>query len=168
MVHPLMEEHEPRPQHYDFAHRLLPREVFAAPDRVFSILESTVALQELLLPLWQEAGGTLPPDGLRVSVRQELGSGWRVALVHLPPPQRATEAHFAAVAYRPSRTRLLILKEPVELRYFVLERAADADERVRAHVAEWRADGTRHRLGPVADASEDGFIDAIAASVLDA
>jgi hypothetical protein len=119
----------PRQTHYDFAHRLLAHDAHTDPS-VFDRLEHQA--QPYLAARWQQASGQpqLPPEVfafplVRVPLQaQNAEIGVRV--VRMPRPEQATEAYYAAFV-RNSR-------EPMRLRYFVVERSADGQ---RACWAEW-------------------------------
>ena len=129
----------PRPQHYDFAHRLLRQRFVRDPPG----LGRLVVGQDgglFLQALWNEAMpaletvGPILSRGLGRSVEPwEAGT---IIIVTLPEPQAITEAHMVA----------LVLPETGAPRYFTLEAGFHEDMTSRTALCEWR-DGSHVNYG---------------------
>jgi hypothetical protein len=87
---------QPRPQHYQFAHRILRDIVLDRPQAAFDML-TMPNCAEHLVNLWVAARSDdpkeppIPPDGIRVYVEEDI------AVVALPPPARVPEAYMIGV-----------------------------------------------------------------------
>ena len=98
---------DPRPHHYEFAHRFMPGVFFADPAGFFTNLrQKGIAILQMA---WYFAAKHLPPelhlpgDGLAFAF-YELGAGYSTAIIVLPQPQGLTEAFFVAPALWPPRS----------------------------------------------------------------
>jgi hypothetical protein len=150
-----------RQHHYRFAHVVLRELVLSQPAKSWEAVSGT-GVGDFLISAWLgashglDASQRVSPTGLRVTMREDIGDGWRAAIVHLPPPEHPTEAHMIAILH----------KAPSTVRYFVLERGFPHDNgQQRAYWAEWRPD-MRIRGGDVGEISEDGFLLEVAAEIL--
>ncbi len=131
-----------RPHHYLFAHRVLPGRLWQNPSWFLETLYSEHT-QGFLLTRWGEAAMELdeseflpPGDKLRCDF-VDLAGGYRAAIISLPEPRFATEAHMVAVVSRPEQRRFLFKTKPV-LRYFTLEYGlADDGMTPRTVFGEW-------------------------------
>jgi hypothetical protein len=151
---------QPREHHYVFAHRVLPAEARANASAILQAAERGTATQSLAM-IWDHVGSQLAPDrrlpstGLSGSFR-EL-SGARVALIHFPPAEHATEAHLAAI--------VLPRTQPAgPARYIVLEHSWTPDDQPQTVIGEW-ADGKHLNGGNGPAPDEDAFLAAVDARV---
>ncbi|MBV1850070.1 hypothetical protein [Catellatospora tritici] len=143
---------DPRPHHYEFAHRALPSIV----RRFGAALVHNAASRELtpaLLELWSEAGSRVPtearlaPDGL--SAAYEPDPQVPMVVITMPPARHMVEAHFAAIVASGDQTRYLVLEEswsPGSDRATVL--------------GEWTSEG-HYNLGPGPEPQRAAFIEAV-------
>jgi hypothetical protein len=163
----------PREHHYHFAHTALRRLAFEDPDALVTALSAEDA-EEFLVRLWKavgkdvaanaenaqdQAATPLTPDGLE-AIPARL-AGRPAAVVRLPEPRAATEAHLVAIVLN---HELLEPAKPAPepaVYYFTLEKSFSSDGALRATFCEW--DGTAHRNHGVGPAPEPRkFVDAIA------
>lgn len=116
-----------RTHHLKFAHQALPSFGLMGNPKALDILATPMG-QPLLLDLWEKVGAELPkaeklpPDGLLSQPRQSA-DGRRVIVIALPTPQRDGEAFYVAFAATPEKRKLLVFKEPTQLKCFALQRA---------------------------------------------
>ena len=109
----------PRRQHYDFAHRLLPKLLADSPDRVLDILAGDQG-EAFLEQMWRFAADGVPEDQ-RIAAKpvrhvRHLGMGQLAVVLALPAPEAVTEAHLVAiVAARPKVTRYFTLEHGMEI-----------------------------------------------------
>jgi hypothetical protein len=135
-----------RMQHYQFAHDLLPSELFANPASVILPLiapdSATPGGRDMLLALWEEAGRrsgdgiVVPPDGLDYTTDVFGHPNATACLIQLPPPLKKPEAYFAAIIFDGPG---LAVGAPRQLRYLVLEHHGDNNGTPRTLVGEWSA-----------------------------
>lgn len=125
----------PRPQHYSFAHKILPTFFFSDPARFIELVskggsEYMVGLWNLLEEDFTAAGlDPIAPDGLDVEL-VDLGDQASLILIKMPEPQQVAEAYIAAVAYRPDTPRIA--------RFFTMEYDESlTDGSPRAFLCEW-------------------------------
>jgi hypothetical protein len=129
---------EPRPQHYFFAHRILPSMFFEEPDQLMKIMGSAKGLDFLRFQ-WNNLSTHVehvePPTALDYQTRK-LDDDTTIVLVTMPPPHKITEAYFVAFVYRPSTAENGALT-----RYFTLEYGVCLlpDEPTRMVLGEWTA-----------------------------
>ena len=145
---------EPRPHHYNFAHRLFPEVAAASPDLLLATLIGRDG-EGYLRHLWQLAGDGLPPEQVLEPVGLELSietiADASAVVVTLPTPENAIEATYVA----------LVDVQPREgdrrVRYFTLEAGIDlATQRAMTFLCEW--DGERHlNHGPAAAPDQATF-----------
>ncbi len=111
-----------RDQHFFFAKKLIPAEVFRSPGEMFAELTGPKR-EAFLMYLWMEAGksvgGSLPhvdvveypgagvPQLVKLEVVGAIKSeGWEVVVVSMPPALAPNEAVFIALARKGDETRL--------------------------------------------------------------
>lgn len=164
------EEGAPREHHYHFAHRMLPVALFNQPEHVWNKLRGEQA-RAFVETLWEATGAHLPPSdcispaGLSLSFSDTLGGGYMAVVLRLPPARRVTEAHAVCVVFKTGK-RKLFFRKPSVVRYFVLEMGFPNDDGSHhEYIAEYRADGTRIRMGDAADTSEDAILLAVAEAI---
>ena len=148
----------PRRQHYDFAHRLLPKLIADSPDRVLDILAGEQG-DSFLEQMWRFAADGVPEDQ-RIAAKpvrhvRHLGLGQLAVVLTLPAPAAVTEAHLVCiVAARPSGTR-----------YFTLELGMEIPaESARTVFCEW-TEGKHVNFGSGPPAEIGAFLDCIEAQV---
>jgi hypothetical protein len=156
---------QPRPQHYIFAHRVLPSLFFQNPERFLEILkEDGIAFLRFY---WDKVGSTLdsadtePLHGINYETRM-LEDGTAVTLIELPPPQHMTEAYFTALVYRPLGAGGDSLQ-----RYFTLEygmRILEPGE--RSVLCEWTADNRHVNYGEGPEPTSRAFFTAVCDKLL--
>lgn len=145
----------PRRQHYDFAHRLLPKLIADSPDRVLDILAGEQG-ESFLEQMWRFASDGVPEKD-RIAERpvrhiRRLGMGQLVVVLAMPAAVEITEAHLVAlVDARPSGTR-----------YFTLEHGTNfPEETPRTVFCEW-AGASHLNMGSGPEAADMGaFLDRI-------
>lgn len=134
-----------RMQHYNFAHRLLPQEMFNGPADVLVPMLSAKGFseegREHLLGFWEAAGERIPPknlvpaDSLTYSM-EVLGHPNSTAyLITLPPPLKKMEAYFALLVFDGPG---LVCDKFRHLRYFVLEHRGLKNGVASASIGEWK------------------------------
>jgi len=139
-------------QHYVFAHWVLPQVAHERGPWLLSVLAGHDGAR-LLGDLWQRAGAEMPPAQQRsaAGLRHEMSSlpgGRVVAVIGLPPPSEATEAHMIAIF-----AKLLDKTDPSyaklgEIRVFTLDRGEDdASGEAVTVLGEWTAERERLDLG---------------------
>jgi hypothetical protein len=132
----------PRRHHYGFAHQVLPS-LARQPGIDLPAMAVAGLLDDALASAWADVGRQLPEaerlpaDGLHGCLVDAGGTA--VVLVTLPPAERTTEAHLAAV---------IPGDEPGQSRYLVLEHSWTMDGEPATVLGEW-VTGPEHRnLGP--------------------
>jgi hypothetical protein len=158
-------EAELRPQHYTFAHRLVPTLFFSNPQGFFEMVQGDG--DRYLQFLWKRAGQVagnedwVQPEGLAVEVI-ELGSNYRLGLITLPDPQAATEAYFLGLLLRLAKiSRNGVLSQKARL--ITLEYSISVvDGSPEVVVGEWSSDSTRHIYHSIgSDPTRTFFIEAV-------
>jgi hypothetical protein len=127
---------------YNFVHRVLPHDVHNEP-ALWRIISGDRAPAYLSMR-WDEAASDAPacsPKGL-IWIEPVALDGATLRIVRLPPPESASEAHYAAI----------VQCADGKLRYFVAEKGMS-----KTFIAEWRA-GAHLRGG---DLEEDAASDAL-------
>jgi hypothetical protein len=158
----LMANMSPRLHHYFVSHKFLPGKFFKDPDEVIENLRKHGALY--LKFLWDQSAKfpsitePVSADGLACRVN-ELPHGITLVYVIFPEPQRATEAYFAAIAYRPDQS--FPSRQPNVARYFTLERMFSFGETPGTLLCERAPDGTHTQLGEGLEPTIAGFAEAI-------
>lgn len=158
-----------RDQHYQFAHRTLPKLVFENPATVFAAIVEHNA--EPLRALWRWIGERLEPSTARIEPEGLAGQVLSlddiaiVALITLPPPQGLAEAYFVAAVYlhRPGEP-----PETATVHYFTLELTSSFSTPPiqgpgATMLCSWTAEGAHvnHGMGPAP--TPEGFIQAVRA-----
>lgn len=151
---------KPRPQHYFYAHRVLPTLFFQNPQQFLSILTNDGLA--FLRFFWdrtfenESADDIVPPDGMNYETRA-LEDGTIITIIELPEPDRVAEAYFVAPVFRE------VAEQPL-MRYFTLELGASAlDNRKRTVLCEWTSDGKHLNFGDGPEPKSKAFLDAILA-----
>jgi hypothetical protein len=147
---------DPRPHHYQYAHRALPSVVRHSGLEIVQAAagrDITPALQAL----WSEVGDQLPEDQrldpAGLTVAYEPGPPAPLVIVTMPPAHHMVEAHFAAIVAVADQARYLVLEEswsPVADKATVL--------------GEWTAEGHLN-LGSGPPPQRDAFLAAVRALV---
>jgi hypothetical protein len=109
---------DPNPQHYTFAHRVLPFLFFNDPELFMTIMSSPKGMDFLRVQwntLAKQFPTATPSDSLNYQMRG-LDDGTKIIIITMPPPQKVTETYFNAVVYRPASDAA-----PLVSRYFTLE-----------------------------------------------
>ena len=164
---------KPRCIHYRFATQALLKAAEENPARCVGLLQSAGA-QNFLNELWQavrtgcESSGQVDhcePDGLSAEMTQ-VGP-YSAAIVTMPAPKVAAEAHFIAVVLRSfirDSDGLTISRHPLLL-YYTLERGpADAGGPPATVIGQW--EGTTHLShGPGPNPTASAFRDALRSKV---
>jgi hypothetical protein len=137
-----------RMQHYQFAHDVLPTQLFFDPASVIMPLIAPETTnpggRDFLLTLWQAAGETsqdgivVPADGLDYTTDVFGHPNSTACLIQLPPPLQKPEAYFAAIIFDGPG---LAVGAPRQLRYFVLEYHGDNNGVPKTLVGEWTPKG---------------------------
>src|SRR5436190_2198872 len=153
-----------RMQHYQFAHDVLPTQLFADPASVIVPLiapdSSSPGGRELLLGLWEAAGQTsrdgivVRSDGLDYTTDIFGHPNSTACLIQLPPPLKKPEAYFAAIVFDGPG---LAVGTPRQLRYFVLEYHGEKNGAPKTLVGEWspKEDGKLQYSGHGSDTPPD-------------
>jgi hypothetical protein len=146
------QDDNPRPHHYEFAHRALPGIAFS-PRVDLAALADADRLDSALRATWAAVGercgeaDRLPDDGLQGELVEVAGQP--AVLVTFPMANHAAEAFFAVVAP---------LDPPESRRYLTLEFSWNV---VTGHpttvIGEWRA-GSHLNLGPGPQAAKSTFL----------
>jgi hypothetical protein len=133
-----------RMQHYQFAHDVLPTQLFADPASVIIPLiapdSTSPGGRDSLLALWEAAGQTsgdgivVPPDGLDYTTDVFGHPNSTACLIQLPQPLKKPEAYFAAIVFDGPG---LAVGTPRQLRYFILEHHGDKNGTPKTLVGEW-------------------------------
>ena len=172
---------QPRTQHYNFAHRLLPAIVMQMGAMSVLVLANSERSEDFLQEVWHDCGqdasgdDLVSPEGLRATVAK--AGEQLIAVVTLPVPERITEAHFVAIlSDLPPETddededvseeahevlRLMLRSMPV--RYFTLEKSASFDGTPRTVFCEWTSEHRHLNMGDGPAPIEDHFFRFLAA-----
>ena len=143
---------EPRPHHYQFAHRWL-RDIALRYGSDFVRDNPRGNLTGALVAMWHEVGTRLPevqrlaPDGLATDLRPDPSTP--MVVVTMPAARHMVEAHFAAIVLCDEQTR-----------YFVLEESWSPTEPVATVLGEWIGD-SHINLGPGPAPDRTAFIEAV-------
>lgn len=149
----------PRRQHYDFAHRLLPKLIADSPDRVLDILAGDQG-EAFLDQMWRFAADGVPEEQkiAEKPVRhvRHLATGQMVVVLVLPAPVAVTEAHLLA----------LVGSRPKGSRYFTLELGTEipSGDTARAVFCEW-SEGKHLNFGTGPAVEIGAFLDRIESHV---
>lgn len=144
-----------RMQHYQFAHDVLPTQLFADPESVIMPLIAPDSTdpggRDLLLALWEAAGETsrdgivVLPDGLDYSADVFGHPNSTAFLIQLPPPLKKPEAFFAAIVFDGPGLAVGNLRQ---LRYFVLEYHGEKNGVPKTLVGEWSLKNDKLKYSP--------------------
>jgi hypothetical protein len=147
---------QPRPQHYMYAHRVLPSLFFQDPERFLEILKKEGI--PFLRFFWDklgsslDAGDTHPMHGVNYETRV-LENGTVITLIELPKPEHVTEAYFVALVFRP----LGASGESIQ-RYFTLEYGMSLFESgERSVLCEWTIDNRHVNYGDGPEPASQAF-----------
>lgn len=153
-------DQQPRPQHYLYAHRVLPTLFYQNPQHFLSILitDGIAFLRFFWDRTLQDQGDEprTPPQGMNYETRG-LDDGTVIAIIELPPPERMAEAYFVAAVFHEADPHPL-------MRYFTLELGLSLFENTpRTVLCEWTADGKHLNFGDGPAPESKPFFDAILA-----
>jgi len=137
---------------YQFAHRDLPSAFFHEPQGFMAAL-SGAGGPKVIRDLWEAQGNGSDAPTLVVHETPDAGS---VAIVEMPHPEAAGEAHLVALIVRDGQAG------PRWARYFTLERAIDLlDEgRDMTMLCEWDPSGRHINHGEGPSPSTEAFLEA--------
>ncbi len=161
---------QPRCRHYVFAHVALRNVAFEYPVEIIAALGSEKA-GAMLDDLWQSVDEACieqgddqhPVDKNAVQIHRVQIGDFPTAVIAMPEPMGATEAHFVAIVLCVNPREAGLSKEDIVVRYFTLEQGAklsaqDADRNV---LCEWTADGSHVNLGDGPPAELAMFVSAV-------
>lgn len=157
---------EPRPHHYQFAHRLLPALAGRQPRLLFGRLGSPET-QSFLTDLWQSVSETLPeedrlaPDGLACLSRRH--GNYAIDVIVMPPPVGITEAYFTALVFGPITE---MGTENLPVHYYTLEYGLSFDPGEKQTVlCQWEINsegaGSHYNMGAGPDPEPEAFLNKI-------
>jgi hypothetical protein len=154
---------DPRCDHYAFAHQALRAVALDNPLGCLAVLASPDArpfLADLVRSVTEfcRDRGMEPSAGLAVddlTVHRVRALGHPCAVVEMPAPRAAAEAHYVAIALTAEPS------ENPEARYFTLEKGLQLDGAARAVLCEWTADGTHRNYGDGPPLGVERFLRAI-------
>jgi hypothetical protein len=160
----------PRPQHTTFSQSTLRALAADDPEELVVALSGPGA-EELLVDLWHEIGRDaasrdpdltpLPPTGLE-AIPARL-AGRPAALVKLPEPRAATEAHFVAVVLNHELADAPKAAPAREFYYFLLEKSVADASGGGTTFAEWDEGAAGRRdLGPGPAPDARAFLERVA------
>ena len=139
-----------RIQHYQFAHRLLPEQLFADPVAVLVPLVSATGFsnegREHLLRFWEAAGQDcsgnhlVASDSLTYSMTVLGHPNSTAFLIELPPPVKKPEAYYVLIVFDAPGLTCGTVRH---LRYFVLQYDGQKNGTPKTSMCEWKpkADG---------------------------
>jgi hypothetical protein len=156
-----------RMQHYQFAHQLLPKQLFAEPVAVLVPMVSATGFsnegREHLLRFWEAAGQDysgqhlVASDSLTYSMVVLGHPNSTAFLIELPPPVKKPEAFFTLMVFDAPGLTVGTVRH---LRYFTLEFHGNKNGIAKTWLSEWKpkADGNLeyvdHGEGPAPDKGE--------------
>lgn len=164
----------PRAQHYNFAHRIMPQVAHQFGANVVLLLDNSAEAPGFLLRRWNEAGqGLTGKDlvaaiGLRASIHEK--NGRLAAIIGLPTPRAVTEAYFVAIVCdippQPpadkSDASLEVYRDglaQIAVDYFTLEFGFSLDATRRTAFCAWTRDGAHHNMGDGPPPDETAFLE---------
>lgn len=156
-------------QHYTFVHRALPSVFFNDPSWCFAVLNGPDA-QRFVADLWRRVGertepsGHRPAEGLKAETFLEGPEAAPIvfALVTLPAPAEAAEAHFAALVAGFADPSAPTIDKLAWSRYFTLEYGVDFQtEQPCTFLCEWTREGMHRNLGGGPPAQAGAFVGAL-------
>jgi hypothetical protein len=143
-----MRDDDPRPHHYEYAHRVLPS-IVRRIGPGFVADEPGRDLTAALVGLWSDVGQRLPEeqrlDPAGLAAQHVQGTPPMLAIT-MPAAVHMVEAHYIVIAADGDATR-----------YFVLEESWAPDRPRATVIGEWTADG-HYNLGPGPDPDRDTFV----------
>ena len=154
----MIQEREPRRQHYFFAHYVLPGLIFENIDTALETF-SNPNVDILLQRLWAIAvpeGSTEPPilpTSLAVS-EFSPAPGVRLFVFSLPQPVAMTEAFFTALACMTANSKPMV-------RYFTLELGFSQTHALRTVIGEWTPDRSHVNYGDGPEPTAEAFVSAL-------
>ena len=158
----------PRGQHYYFAHIALRALASEDPERLIMALSAADA-DTFLLDLWNavekdaarpgEENAAVSPAGLEAIPARVAGRS--AAVVVLPEPRAATEAHFVAIVLNHELDEPAKPAPEPEFYYFTLERGFALNASTRTIFCQWE-DATHKNFGDGPPADARAFLDFIA------
>lgn len=161
------EANPPRCVHYTFAHYAMRQVALSQPAAAIGVLGSDDA-QGFLQGVWdqvvencgyQAEDSDRPAPTLRVE--RFRVSQYPCAVLHMPTPQRMTEAHYVAMVLMARVDAGLDAIKTASLRYFTLEKGFDGDGKARTVLGEWTADDTHVNMGDGPEPDIASFVRAI-------
>jgi hypothetical protein len=160
-------------QHYTFVHRALPSVFFNDPSWCFAVLNGPDA-QRFVADLWHRVGERTEPSGRRAAdgLKAETfldgpeAAPIMVALVTLPAPAEAAEAHFAALVAGFADPSAPAIDKLAWSRFFTLEHGIDVQtEAPCTFICEWTREGEHRNLGGGPPAEEGAFVGVLLAGL---
>jgi hypothetical protein len=145
---------QPRKQHYEFVHGILPDAIRSDPEGFLSAVSGQEG-KDLVDELWKTCKERFPstndkvdPTGLDVTTR-ELECGHRCILTVMPRAERMGEAHFAAAVIVPGGKMLGLFRKAASVRFFTLEVSFEGRAKETTAFFEWQfnSGGGRSHLG---------------------
>lgn len=172
---------KPRAQHYTFAHRALPSIASQMGAISVLILSDPERGSEFLHEVWDDCGQSqtgrdlVEPDGLGATVTQTKDK--LIAVVTLPQPEVAPEAHFVAIlSGLPPETEdeddevseeahevLRLMLRSMPIRYFALEKGMLLDGTAYTVFCEWTSEGSHLNMGDGPPPTEEAFLEFLVA-----
>lgn len=158
-------------QHYTFVHRALPSVFFNDPSWCFAVLNGPDA-RRFVADLWRRVGERTGPDGQRAAdglaaetfLEGPEAAPIMFALVTLPAPAEAAEAHFAALVAGFADPSAPVIDKLAWSRYFTLEHGIDLHtEQPCTFLCEWTREGTHRNHGGGPPAQAGAFVGALLA-----
>ncbi len=154
---------DPRCDHYAFAHQALRAVALEDPLGCLAVLASADArpfLAALVRSVTdfcrdRNVGPTAGLTADDLAVHRVRALGHPCAVVEMPAPRAAAEAHYVAVALTAEPS------ENPEARYFTLEKGLQLDGEARTVLCEWTADGTHRNYGDGPPLGVEPFVRAI-------
>ncbi len=148
----------PRFQHYVYAHRAIPGNLFSDKERALKIFDTRG--QDLAEFVWMRVGKDaeekgekrIPKDGLQFS--KESVGGAQLYVIKLPPPEAPTEAYFVAIAVKNGKVS-----------YYTLERTICMSGSCREDptvLGGWTEERKHLNFGPGPKPTKEDFIRALA------
>jgi hypothetical protein len=147
---------DPRPHYYNFTHLALPELFVRDADKLMRSLATNGS--GFLNYLWDsvsryESTTITVDEDIKVEMVEK--GNLKIALIHLPAPERPTEAWFAAPVFDPIAGIS---------RYFTLELGVTSQGDLTAYLGEWR-DMQHLNWGEVSGQSKIAFLKAINAQL---
>ena len=144
---------QPRPHHYEFAHRAIREIAFHDPVMFLAVAASPKANEFLedILKLVEEnrTDATSKPDFTATDIHlyPTCIGAYPCAILEMPEPEGTTEAFFTAFVVLADLAEGQEGLENAEARYFTLEKGFHIDGNPRTVLGEWRKDGSHLNYG---------------------